>query len=284
MASPRTREVLKIVAIALASLLGIAIAAAAVIAGVVESSKPASSVGHFQTTAPNPPTASSFEAVPEPDPPEPSDTTLPSMSQATTEAPLPPEPAVEPEVVPEVERTAPSVPTVQAPVPESRPAVTAEPENICPTGTVTSGLTDVTVQNEREWIVGYLVDVVGHGSIHNGTTEAVDVSLYLPYIQGLDAAGRLTMNSFTGDFNYNPPKGTPRPGTLSLLPGQELTYTFAAKDVTSDKMRETVAWYSDPKDAVRNYSDIQTQIDCPEDVRVAAQPGGPSIPNTHVIK
>ncbi|MBG0739043.1 hypothetical protein IV500_06465 [Paeniglutamicibacter antarcticus] len=285
MASPRTRGVLKIAAIALASLLGIAIAAGAVIAGVVESSKPAYSVGQFQTTAPNPPTSLSSKAVPQTDVLERSEATLPSTSQATTEMSVPPESALEPEVAPEVEHTVPPVPIVQVPVAESRPAATATaaPENICPSGTVTSGLTDVTTQNKREWVVGYLFDLVGHGSIHNGTTAAVDVPLYLPYIEGLDTAGHLTMNSFTGDFNYNPPTGTPRPGTLSLLPGQALTYTFAAKDVTSDKMRKTVAWYADPKEAVWNYSDIQNQIDCPE-VPVAAQPGGPSIPNIHVAK
>lgn len=277
MASHGTHRVLIIVAIAVASLLVIAAAAAAVISGVVQFGKPVSAVGEVRTATPEPTASATLELVPRTPSPSPSatpvpTTRLPATSQATFEAPPPPEPAVVPEVVQ----------TVQARVPEIQPTTAPEPKTVCPSGAVTSGLTDVKVQNKREWIVGHLVDLVGHGRIHNGTTAAVEVSLYLPYIKGLDASGELTMNSFAGDFDYNPPPGTPRPGTISLPAGETLTYTFTAKDVTSDDMRETVAWHADPEENVWHYSDIQMQIDCP-DVVVTPHPGGPGIPNTFVI-
>lgn len=268
MASPGTNRVLKIVAIAVASLLTIAVAAVAVMAGIIESGKQASSVGEFRTSKPQPTATSSLEVVRPTAKAEVTRRPAPTPAQATSEAPPPA--AVAPEVVQ----------TVQARVPPVRPTAAPQPAKVCPSGTVVSGLTDVTVTGQREWIVGHLVDLLGHGSIHNGTTAAVEVSLYLPYVQGLDAAGRLTMNSFTGDFDYNPPPGTQRPGTLSLPAGQTLTYTFTAKDITSEKMRETVAWYADPKDPVWSFSDIQTQIDCP-DVVVTTHPCGSSIPNTY---
>ena len=125
----------------------------------------------------------------------------------------------------------------------------------------------------------YTMDLVGHGSVHNGTTVAVELWLYLPYIQGLDESGNVTMNGFSGDFDYNPPKGTPRPGSISLAPGQTAKYTFTLEGVTSNDMSETVGWYSDPKDPVSRYSDLDLQIACP-DVVVSAPPNGPSIMNT----
>lgn len=268
MASPGTNHVLKMVLIAVVALMATAVAAAAVMAGIVESGKPASSVGEFRTAKPNPTVSSRLEVVRPTAKAEANRDPLPAPSPATSTAPPPAA------VVPEV------VQTVQARVPAAPPTAAPKASKVCPSGTVVSGLTDVTVTGQREWIVGHLVDLLGHGSIHNGTTAAVDISLYLPYVQGLDAAGRLTMNSFTGDFDYNPPPGTPRPGTLSLPAGQTLTYTFTAKDVTSDKMRETVAWYADPEDPVWHYSDIQIQIDCP-DVSITTSPGGSSIPNTY---
>lgn len=268
MAFSGTNRVRKIVAIAVVSLLAIAIAAAAVMAGIIESSKPASRITEVRTQKPKPTVSSKLEVVRPTAKAEMPKTPAPAPTLATSQAP-PPD-AISPEVVE----------TVQARVPAARPTVSPDPTKACPSGTVVSGLTDVTVTGQREWIVGHLVDLLGHGSIHNGTTAAVDISLYLPYVQGLNAAGRMSMNSFTGDFDYNPPPGTPRPGTLSLPAGQTLTYTFSAKEVSSEKMRETVAWYTDPQDPVWNYSDIQVQITCPN-VTVTAHPHGPSILNTY---
>lgn len=268
MASSGTNRVLKNVAIAIVSLLAVAVAAAAVMAGIIESSTPASSIGEFRTQRPQPTMSSKLDVVPPTATAEVIRTPSPSPTLTTSEAPQPN--AIAPEVVE----------TVQTRVPAARPTMAPEPTKTCPFGAVVSGLTDVTATAQREWIVGHLVDLLGHGSIHNGTTAAVNISLYSPYIEGLDATGRVSMNSFTSAFDYNPPPGTPRPGTISLSAGQTLTYTLSAKEVTSEKMRETVAWYTDPQDPVWNYSDIEVDIACP-DVTVAAHPGGPSIPNTY---
>lgn len=170
-------------------------------------------------------------------------------------------------------------PAAELAVPAAPAPLAPEPTMTCPSGKVVSGLTDVAVQNQRPWIDRYLVDLVGHGSVHNGTTAAVDLSLHLPYIKGLDVSGNVTMNGFSGDFDYNPPKGTPRPASISLASGQTARYTFALKDVTSDEMSETVAWYSDPAEPVLYYSDLDIQIEC-SDVVVSAPSHGPSVMNT----
>lgn len=202
----------------------------------------------------------------------------------TRAAPTTPRPTFGPSI--------PAVPATQTPLPEvsfaetqplppAPPAeVAPEPTMTCPSGKVASGLTDVAVRNKQHWMDDiYTMDLVGHGSVHNGTTVAVELWLYLPYIQGLDESGNVTMNGFSGDFDYNPPKGTPRPGSISLAPGQTAKYTFTLEGVTSNDMSETVGWYSDPKDPVSRYSDLDLQIACP-DVVVSAPPNGPSIMNT----
>lgn len=185
----------------------------------------------------------------------------------------------------EVVATVPDVgQTLQASVPaqqqEHRPAQTSQ-QPMCPSGTVISGLSYVTVTGEREWMVGTLLDLVGHGVISNGTTAPVNIPLYLPYIPGLDATGRLTMNSFSGDFDYTPPPGQPRHATISLAPGQSITYTFVAKEVTSKTVSATVAWYSNPEFSVSGFSDIPSTMFCPGPA-VSSPPGGASIMNTYV--
>jgi hypothetical protein len=279
MSSHGTNRVLTIVAVTAICLLAIAAAAVAVISGSTSPTNRAATVTELPTEQPQQTESSTPEASspapslkptsnPEPTPEaEPTLEPVAEPPQATLEAP--PETAFMPEPAPAAEPAVPDAPAPMAP----------EPTMTCPSGKVVSGLTDIAVQNQRPWIDRYIVDLVGHGSVHNGTTAAVDVWLYLPYIEGLDVSGNLTMNGFSGDFDYNPPKGTPRPGSISLAPGQTARYTFAQKDVTSDVMSETVAWYSDPTDPVSYYSDIDIQVACP-DVVVSAPPLGPSIMNT----
>jgi len=140
---------------------------------------------------------------------------------------------------------------------------------------------DVAFPKERELVTGlWYVDILGHGSISNKTTAAVDISLYVPYVEGLDVNGRMTMNGFTGDFDYTPPPGVPRPSRLALQPGQTISYAFTEEGVSSTVLAETIAWYSDPKYTVSNFTDLTTQAKCPK-VTVVSPPQGPSIPNTY---
>lgn len=196
MASHGTKRVLTIVAVTVVCLLAIAAAAVAVIAGSSEPKKKASTftelfTEHPQSAVSSTPEAASPPASPEPSPnPEPeAEPTLEPVAEpprATVEAP--PETAYMPEPAPAAELAVPDAPAPMAP----------EPTMTCPSGKVVSGLTDVAVQNQRPWIDRYLVDLVGHGSVHNGTTAAVDLWLYLPSIKGLNVAGNLTMNGFSG--------------------------------------------------------------------------------------
>jgi hypothetical protein len=146
---------------------------------------------------------------------------------------------------------------------------------------VVSGITDLAFPKEHELVTGiWYVDLLGHGSISNRTTAAVDISLYVPYIEGLDVDGRMTMNGFRGDFDFTPPLGVPRPSTLALQPGQTISYKFIQEGVSSTVLAKTVAWYSDPKYTVSNFTDLTTQTRCPK-VNVVSPPHGPSIANTY---
>ncbi|MEQ4519309.1 hypothetical protein ABLI39_08105 [Pseudarthrobacter sp. B907] len=140
---------------------------------------------------------------------------------------------------------------------------------------------DVAFPNEHELVTDiWYVDILGHGSISNKTTAAVDIPLYVPYIEGLDVDGRTTMNGFRGEFDFSPPPGVPRPSTLALQPGQTISYTFTQKGVSSTILTKTIAWYSDPKYTVSNFTDLTTQTKCPK-VNVISPPQGPSIANTY---
>lgn len=262
----------KIWLIVLVSVVALAVAAGALFAGVFEAGRTSPPKAASTTPSKQSSVTTARPLVP----------ATAAPTQSAVSSPPPPAASLEtaeaPAFVPEVVRTVQaSVPSQQ---PARRPAQTSQQPS-CPSGTVISGLTDVTVAGEKEWMVGTLVDLVGHGAVVNRTTAAVSVSLSLPYVQGLDSNGRLTMNSFTGDFDYAPPLGQPRPGSVSLAPGESITYTFAAKEVTSKTMSATVAWYSDPKYTVYGYSDIPATSLCPAPA-VASPPGGASIMNTYV--
>lgn len=88
------------------------------------------------------------------------------------------------------------------------------------------------------------------------------------------------MNGFRGDFDFTPPPGVPRPSRLALQPGQTIIYTFTQEGASSTVLAKTIAWYSDPKYNILNFTDMAIQINCP-DVNVVAPPQGPSIANTY---
>lgn len=279
MSSHGTKRVLTIVAVTVVCLLAIAAASMAFIAGSTPPRNQAATVTELPTEHPQQTVSSTPEATSSPSSPEPTIDPEPTLEAVPTLEPVAEPPLATLEAPPETAFMPEPAPAADPVVPDTPAPMEPEPAMTCPSGRVVSGLTDVTVQNQRPWIDRYLVDLVGHGSVHNGTTAAVDLWLYLPSIEGLDVSGNVTMNGFSGDFDYNPPQGTPRPASISLAPGQAARYTFERKDVTSDEMSETVAWHSDPTDPVSHYSDIDIQIECP-DLLVSAPPHGPSIMNT----
>lgn len=260
----RTARIALIVSI---SAVGLSVAASAVIAGIVESQpKAATSVKSSPelTRVPVVPTVSPTSHTPVRSP---APAAMPSALTTVTE------PAVASRV------PAPPAVTQPVPVPAPRPTVAAAPT--CPPGTVVSGIMDVAFPKEHELVTGiWYVDMLGHGSISNKTTAAVDISLYIPYIEGLDVNGRVTINGFRGDFDYTPPPGVPRPSTLALQPGQTINYTFAEDGVSSTVLTKTIAWYSDPKYTVSNFTDLTIEAKCPK-VTVVSPSQGPSIANTY---
>lgn len=162
-------------------------------------------------------------------------------------------------------------------------AVQPLPQTTCPSGVVTSGLVDVHATNERYTTVAgvsTMADMTGHGVIHNGTTAPVFVTSWAPSVKGLDANGMVTTYLDT-EFEWKPAPGQPRPPQITLLPGQDLTYSVKAKEVPSGTIRATKTWYVDPSDSVDYYSDFRTYADC-EDVKVSALPNGSSVINNYV--
>ncbi|WCI09670.1 hypothetical protein PJ267_09230 [Arthrobacter sp. OVS8] len=187
------------------SILALAVAAGAIVAGVIESGRSGSVEAAATTAAHIPEVEATLRFHPD---------SLPSYairpchpadgaeSGASHPAGNPPAAAASPKTFSTVQARPPALQS-----PAKAPAV-------CPAGTVTSGLTDVTVQNEHYWLSGQeftMMDIIGHGNIHNGTTAPVKVTISVPWVKGLDVNGRQTLINFKGDFNYAPPPGVPRP-------------------------------------------------------------------------
>lgn len=243
-------------------------------AGVIESERAAN---RKTGSTGKPGAAASLEAVAPTSVPA---TATPRPHPVPTSAPSAPVPAAPTAYTPEVIQTAQSaVPPAQ----QQLPAPAAIPQTVCPSGVVESGMTDVTVVNERYTTVANIsteADVLGHGLIRNRTTAPVYIFDSAPSVKGLDVSGRLTFY-LTGEFDWTPPVGQPRPPQITLQPGQDLTYTVRNNEVLTKTLRETAAWYVNPKDSVDYYSDFRTYADCPP-LTVVALPGGTSIMNTYV--
>lgn len=171
-------------------------------------------------------------------------------------------------------------PTPEQPVPYVPPEETlASAESSCPTGVVSTGLTEVNVNDELPWIVGTIMNISGRGEFFNGTTGPVKVTS-VPNIHGLDSAGDATAYPDSLDFDYLPPPGTPRPSAVEIAPGATLTYSFTIKDFSSESMSRVVAWYSEPWQESVQAIDIDTYIQCGHPP-VVPNRIGPSILNTH---
>lgn len=138
-------------------------------------------------------------------------------------------------------------------------------------------MTRVTFKDERQWVVGSLVNVVGSGSFHNGTNAKVDVSIIsIPFVRGLDDSGATVWNNWTGEFDYVPPAGKPRPSSVTLAPGESIQYSFVSNDVSSSNLAKIRYWYSDVENQLVNFQDMNITVAC-GNPRIAV---GESLPNT----
>lgn len=174
-------------------------------------------------------------------------------------------------------------PTPEQPLPYVPPEETlASAESSCPTGVVSTGLTEVNVNDERPWVVGTIMNISGRGEFFNGTTGPVKVTS-VPNVHGLDSAGDPTAYPDSLDFDYLPPPGTPRPSAVEIAPGATLTYSFTIKDLSSESMSRVVAWYSEPWQESVQAIDIDTYIECGHPP-VVPNRIGPSILNTHSVR
>lgn len=203
----------------------------------------------------------------------------PTARGRASRVPRPPAALEEPLLV-VTERPVPRSPPAEQPLPYVPPEETlASAESSCPTGVVSTGLTEVHVTDERPWIVGTIMNVTGRGEFFNETTGPVKVT-YVPDVRGLDRAGDSTVSPNSVEFDYLPPPGVPRPTGIEVAPGATLTYSFTIKDLSSERMSRVVAWYSEPSlDSVQAI-DIDTYIECGHPP-VVSNRIGPSILNTY---
>lgn len=271
--APKHRT-LKIILIVISCVAALGLVAGATVAGLVESKR--SSGGLEAGATPQPTAVASLQVVrPTADGnatvrPAPAPTSAPSR-------PVPGPMAYVPEVIE----------TVRAPVPPAQPlqqqtAPTGK-QTVCPSGVVESGLTDITVTNERYTTVAgvsTMVDVLGHGLIQNRTTAPMYIFNGAPAVRGLDVNGRVTIY-LDSDFDWKPVPGEPRPAQILLQPGQNLTYTVQRRELSTETLHATTAWHVNPEDSVDYYADVQAYVGCPE-VSVVALPGGPAIMNTYI--
>ena len=197
MVGPRMNKNLKTILVVMAGVAGFGVAAAAVIAGVVESDRTAAILKAGLTQQPTgvsslqvlPPTAAGTATAR----PTPAPTSGPSL-------PVPEPTAYAPEVIETVQA---SVPPAHRP--QQQPAQVRQ-QTVCPFGVVESGLTDITVTNERYTTVAgvrTMVDILG-------TTSPVYIFNSAPSVKGLDVNGRVTFY-LDADFNWKPAPGEPRP-------------------------------------------------------------------------
>lgn len=271
MAVPRVNRPLRIILITFACVLAVGIAAAAVIAGVVESERSSSAgkaTGQGTTSASISevirPTAAPRTAIPKTASPAPMPSTAPSVAV--------PEPTA---YVPEV------VQTIAAPAPAQPRVPAAKPQNTCPAGVVTAGLDSITF----EW--PYPTDpdaitVIGRGSLVNGTTAPVRITQRdVPNLEGLDSRGQTALIALYGDYDWAPPPGVPSGGVIVLQPGESVTYTV--EDPTRASMITPVThWYSatDVASVQMFYEGSYTLCN----VRGMAEGTGKAIPNTFAPK
>jgi hypothetical protein len=261
MARRRLNRILKITLIALTSLVALAIAVGAIYAGVIESERTSAARKMAPTTRPT--AAASLEVVrPTAAPktaasvPAPTATTPAAMESTPITPPSPA--AVEstayaPEVFQTVEARIPAAPTVPR-----MPA--AQPPETCPSGAVTAALDSITF----EWPYSTLPDevtVVGRGTLHNGTTAAIQIPEYdVPDLDGLDSKGQIAAIETYGEYDWAPPPGVPSGGYVVLQPGESVTYVV--KDSTLGSMIVPVThWYSATESgSVQMYYDTASSL------------------------
>lgn len=217
----------KVALIVVLALLSVAIAAGAVVAGIVESNKKPVKAGATVSKATV--EARVVPVTPSRSPtPEPTAAPLPARSP-TAQAPVP-------------VATAPPVrETVQAPVPAPVPAPVRRQ---CPTGSVTAHLTSVTFDMATPSSSLTEVTITGRGVLTNNTNSPIGVGEDdIPNFQGLDVRGQSIVIELYGTYDWAPAPGQPSMGEFVLEPGASVAYTAVSKtwDTTVKDVR---FWYS----------------------------------------
>lgn len=82
------------------------------------------------------------------------------------------------------------------------------------------------------------------GSVTNNTTAVVTVwDDDVPNFTGLNARGETVIIELYGKWDWTPPPGTARPTSLSLNPGQQLTYTVSSTEYNST-IHDVKYWFT----------------------------------------
>ncbi|MGO4470353.1 hypothetical protein AB4Y95_00240 [Arthrobacter sp. M-10] len=83
------------------------------------------------------------------------------------------------------------------------------------------------------------------GVVTNGTTAAVTLfDNDVPNFRGLDSNGQTPIIELYGKWESNPPSGQPRPGKITLQPGENLNYTITST-TSNTTINQVKYWHTD---------------------------------------
>lgn len=222
---------IKILLIVLFSAVVGAIAAVAVAVGMNMTDSRTTSIQEIPTAKPTPSVTTLVAKPPRTRAPETVRTPAPSPAESIQE--LPPSIAT---IAPEVIEAVTATPLVSAP--ETRP-----PVDTCPSGTVSASLDSIIFEFPYSTLPNE-VTVVGRGTLHNGTSAAVQVNERdVPNLEGLNARGQTSAIALYGDYDWAPSPGVPSGGVIVVEPGESVTYTVK-DDTLASSIAEVTHWYS----------------------------------------
>jgi hypothetical protein len=150
-----------------------------------------------------------------------------------------PSPTYAPPPVPQFSQPAP--PVAESPVAKPAPAP-APARRLCPSGLVDAALASVSFSpyeyNDNKSVITV------KGSVTNNTTAAVTINDNdVPNFSGLDTRGESIIIELYGKWDWTPPPGNARPNSITLAPGQQLTYTVSSTDNNST-INDVKYWFT----------------------------------------
>jgi hypothetical protein len=156
------------------------------------------------------------------------------------------------------------------------------PDVQCPTGVVRAGIDRIEF-GAPSYDGATYISVTAHGSVRNESSAAITFAdADTPNLEGLDSRGSTTFFEQYGEFSYVPPAGKPRPGELTLEPGQSMSYNVIKEYVPTGVLAATKFWYTDldSHSFTVYFSDAPALPGC-DFPRVVANAAGQSLANPY---